>query len=292
MKFLLAQPAILRFQWELDVVLTNIRSLEQETPIVLLFTQHDPAVIKHIESRYTGLEIHVYHDGRQDKSYIPTVRPYLWWRYLSEDPAREQETYFQIDSDIIFREMPDWSSFDLNGKRCYASDCSGYIDYNYLSSRTMGGFIVSKFSEFLCIPVELIQTTPGGGAQWLITQPTAQLWWHTWQDCDILYRFLKPLNSDIQKWTAEMWAQLYNLAKFGWDVQIPAELDFCRPTDPLEDWDRVKILHNAGVVGETAQKLFFKGKYVERTPFDENFDWIDKTKAGLRYVEAIKNVAR
>ena len=292
MKFLLAQPAILRFQWELEVVLTNIRSLDKTTPIVLLFDEADMAVIDYISRKYEGLEVHHYPDERPDKSYIPTIRPYLWWRYLSEDSNREQDTYFQIDSDIIFREMPDWSKFDLTGKRCYASDCSGYIDYEYLSTRTQGDYIVRRMAEILSVDVEVIKNTPGGGAQWLITRPTAQLWWHTWQDCDLIYQFLKPLDSDIQKWTAEMWAQLYNLAKFGWEVQIDPELDFCRPTDDIKMWDMVKILHNAGVVGESAQSLFFKGKYVKQTPFGEDFSWVRRDKAGLKYVEHIKKVVQ
>ena len=292
MKFLLAQPANLRFQWELDVALTNIRSLDKTTPIVLLFTEEDMGVVEYMTGRYDGLEIHHYPDDREDKSYIPSIRPYLWFQYLREDPAREQETYFQIDSDIIFREMPDWSKFDLSKQICYASDCHDYIDYEYLSTRELGDFIVEKFAQILSIPVEVIKETPGGGAQWLITRPTAQLWWHTWHDCDLLWKFLEPLDSDIQKWTAEMWAQLYNLKKFGWDVSLDKQLDFCRPTDDLEEYDKVKILHNAGVTGEIAHDYFYKGQYVDHTPFGENFDFVDRTKAGIKYVEAIENVVQ
>ena len=290
MKYILAQPAILRFQWELDVVLTNIRSLDKTTPIVLLFSEHDMGVVEYFKGRYPHLEIHAYSDDREVKSYPPTIRPYLMWRYLSEDPDRELETYFQIDSDIIFRELPDWEAIDIQDRECVASDCGGYIDYQYLITRKQGDYIVRRFAETLNIGVDVIEKTPGGGAQWLISQPTAQLWWHTWQDCDILYRFLEPLDSDIQKWTAEMWAQLYNLPKFGYAVRTHPELDFCRPTDNIKMWDVTKILHNAGVVGESAQSLFFKGAYDAKTPFGEDFSWVRRDKAGLKYVEAIQKV--
>jgi hypothetical protein len=289
-KFLLAQPAILRFQWELDVVLTNIRSLDKQTPIVILFTQDDMGVVEHIRSRYDNIEVHSYPDEREQKGYHPTVRPFLIWRYLSEDPSREKETYFQIDSDIIFREMVDFSKFDLSGQMCYASDCGGYIDYNYLETRQRGHEIVEGFASLLNIPVQLIKDTPGGGAQWIYSNPTAALFWHTWKDCDILYDYLVPLQSDIQKWTAEMWAQLYNLAKFGWQIKIDPELDFCRPTDDVKMWSLVKILHNAGVVGESAQAQFYKGNYDTKTPFGEDLSWVRRDKAGIKYAEAIGNV--
>lgn len=247
-------------------------------------------VVEHIEGRYENIEVHHYPDERSSKAYHPTVRPFLVWRYLSEDSTREEETYFQIDSDVIFREMVDFNKFDLSERVCYASDCGGYIDYQYLITRKRGGEIVEGFARLLNVPVQLIKDTPGGGAQWIIVKPTAQLWWHIWQDCDILYDYLKLVESDIQKWTAEMWAQLYNLEKFGWPVKLDQELDFCRPTDDVKMWDLVKILHNAGVVGESAAALFYKGNYDKKTPFDEDLSWVRRDKAGLKYAQAIKNV--
>lgn len=269
-------------------MLTNIRSLDATTPIVLLFIENDPSVIKHISRRYEGLEVRRYPDERRRKDYAPSQRPYLVWRYLSEHP--EPEDYFQLDSDVIFRELPDFSQMPLEGKVCWASDCSEYIDYDYLMSCEKGEHIVDRFAEILNIPVKTIKDTPGGGAQWLMSKPTAKLWWHIWQDSELLHRALRPINSDIQKWTAEMWAQLYNLAKFGWDVKLHPELDFCRPTDDVGVWDKVKILHNAGVTGTDEGELFFKGKYKLSMPFDDDLSFVRKDRASTRYVEAVKKV--
>lgn len=290
MKYLLAQPANIRFQWELDVLLTNLRSMDQETSVVLLFLEENPRTVSHFQGRYPNLEIHSYSDDREKKNYPATIRPYLVWRYLLENPEAEQEDYFQVDSDIIFRELPDFSKMPLNGRVCWASDCSGYIDYQYLITREMGEYIVENFSGILNISVEKLRITPGGGAQWIIARPTAQLWWHIWQDSQIIYDFLWPLKSNIQKWTAEMWAELFNLVKFGWEVKISPELDFCRPTDSIKMWEMVKILHNAGVVGESAASLFFKGKYVNKSPFGEDLSWVRRDKAGKKYAEAIERV--
>ena len=297
MKYLLAQPASIRFQWELDVCLTSIRSLDPETPIVLLFLEDSPSyreTVEHFRGRYGNLEIHSYSDERLYMHYPPTVRPFLMWKYLGEDKTREKEDYFQIDSDVIFREIPDFAAM-LEGvgpdeKVCLASDCSGYLGWDYLISRQRGKAIVEKFAGILNISVEKIRTTPGVGAQWLITKPTGQLWYHVWKDSEILYDYLIRLDSDIQKWTAEMWAQLYNLVKFGWRVEASEELAFIRPTDPIGDWEKVKILHNAGVTGPAAGKLFFKGKYDRRTPFGDDLSFVDSTKAGKKYAEAVARV--
>lgn len=288
MKYLLAQPSGPRFQWELDVLLTNLRSLDPVTPVVLLFLREDSGVVDHFQGRYPNLEIFVYEDDRTVRDYLPTIRPYLIWRYLKQYPLAESEDYFQLDSDVIFRELPDFSKMPLQGKVCWASDCSSYLDYRYLSSRKQGQHIVSRFAEILNLPVETIRKTPGGGAQWLFTRPTAQLWWHIWQDSQLLYNFLETVESDIQKWTAEMWAQLYNLAKFGWKVEITPELSFCRPTDLIVAWKSSKILHNAGVTGPLAGGLFYKGEYIHSSPFGVDLSWVSREKCSCYYAEAIK----
>jgi len=293
MKYLLAQPAVLRMQWELDVVLTNIRSLDKTTPIVLLFTYHNPEVIDYIKKRYEGLEIHVYSDEREKRGYIPAVRPYLWWRYLSADPARENETYLQIDSDIIFREKLDFGLFAETGKKSWISDCSGYISAAYIESCRNGLEIIERLSHIVNLPVEVLRNIPGGGAQWVIAKPTAQLMWHTWQDCDLFYEYLTSVDSNIQAWTAEMWAQLYNLKKFGYEPEISQELDFIMSTNPVEDFEHVKILHNAGVTGQNTD-LFYKGNpdYVSRTPFGDDFGYVNPQKASIKYVQAINKVVQ
>lgn len=291
MKIIMCQPAIPRFQWEVDTAITSIRALT-ETPIVLLFISYDQSVIDHFKGRYTNLEIHGYPDGRPNQTYPATTRPYLMAQYLAEDSSREKETYFQIDCDVIFREWPDFDTMKLNDtKRLYGSDCGGYIDYDYLITRRMGPQIICEFANKLGTTEELIKATPGAGAQWVYTNPTAELWGKIWADCDVLYTYLQPLDSNIQKWTAEMWSQLYNFAEAGWKVEIHPELDFCRPTDPIAMWEQTKILHNAGVIGEGAAGLLYKGKYTDISPFHENLDWVRRDKAGRKYADAVDKAA-
>lgn len=295
MRYMLCQPAQLRFQWELETVLTNILSLDGKADIVCLFGRVDDedsnGVVEYLSNRYPTVEMHLYNDARSEKMYHPTIRPYLWHLYLSEDPIREQDIYFQIDSDIIFRELPDFTKIPYDEKTWYGSDCAGYIDYQYLKTRKLGDEIVDNFASILGVDRKVIENTEGVGAQWILVKPTAEYWKKVLEDSDRLYQYLQPLKSNIQKWTAEMWAQLYNASYFGIEQKIHAELDFCRPTDDVKMWDMVKILHNAGVLGSADEYLFYKGKYDRKTPFNDDLSYVRRDKAGIKYVDALKEVA-
>lgn len=287
MKLILAQPANLRFQWELEVLLTNIRQFT-DIEVILLFKEKNFAVPLYLRDKY-GCSIFVYPDRRDDTTYIPSIRPYLWSRYLREHPEAENETYLYIDSDIIFREWPDFATLDLAPNRWFGSDCSGYIGSKYVLSRRNGPAIAEKMAEITGITLDQLKATPGAGAQWVIQNPTAAFWERVYKDSNAIHNYFRGLDSDIQKWTAEMWAQLFGMVRQGIEVVIDhPQLDFCRPTDPVEKWDEVKILHNAGVTG--SGDMFFKGLYDETSPLGQDFSGVRTDKATIRYVEAIKRV--
>lgn len=296
MKYILAQGAQFKYKWELDIVLTNLFDFDPNADVVCLFmkfeTHPSDEVYEYILRRWPNVEVLMYDDLRTEKNYIANIRPYLWYCYLSENPAREQETYFQIESDIIFRKLPDFNKIKYSPTQWYGSDCGGYIDYDYLMSVRKGAEIVQGFADIIGITVDDIKRTPGAGAHWIICQPTAKYWLKVYLDCTKLWNYLEPIDSNIQKWTAEMWAQLYNAPYFGIDYNLSRELDFCRPTDDVKMWDSVNILHNAGVLADQAHYMFFKGdaKYNLITPFKEDFAWVRRDKASIKYVDAIKKV--
>ena len=79
------------------------------------------------------------------------------------------------------------------------------------------------------------------------------------------------------------------MARIGVNVKTSPELDFIMPTDDISAWDKVKIYHNAGVTNMQPD-LFFKGAFIDKSPFGQNFDYVDKNKASIKYVDAIKKV--
>lgn len=282
------QPAIPRFQWELEVLLTNIRQFT-DMEVVLLFSEHKFTVPIHFRDKW-GCSVFTFTDYRDDKYYIPSIRPYLWWQYLKQNPEAENETYFYIDSDIIFREWPDFTTLDISPKRWFSSDCSGYIGADYVLSRERGPEIAAKMAEICGITLDQLKATPGAGAQWVIQNPTAAFWERSYRDSVEIYHYFRGVDSNIQKWTAEMWAQLFGMTREGIEVVINHEqLDFCLPTDPVEKWDTVKILHNAGIT-EGGGDSFFKGEWDQESPLGRDWSHIRKDKATIKYVEAMQKV--
>lgn len=280
----MCQPAIYRFEWELEVTLTRMKKLGIED-IVLLFSRYDRGIPKYLSDKY-GVEVHVY-DDRDNRSYIPSVKPYLWSKYLQEDKSRENGSYFYLDSDVIFREIP---IVDPNKNVWYGSDCGHYLGVDYIDSTGKGIF------EEMCKIVgvdynKLRELNPGSGAQWVICNPTYEYWRKVHHDSDYLYRYLNSRTySKIQKWTAEMWAQLYNVYFFGLTTETHKELDFTWSTDPVDKYYETKILHNAGVISEK-DGLFFKAKYNRDSPFKADLSFVDPSRASMKYVEAIKEVS-
>lgn len=287
MKLILAQPAIPRFQWELEVLLTNIRQFT-DMEVVLLFKEKNFTVPLFFQNKW-GCSVFTFSPGHETFDYIPSVRPWLWWQYLMAHPEAEQETYLYIDSDVIFREWPDFASLPVSPKKWFASDCSGYIGPVYILGCEKGPEIAASMSLITGITADQFLKTPGAGAQWFIQNPTAAFWERAYHDSNKIYEYFKPLTSNVQKWTAEMWAQLFGMTREGIEVVVDhAQLDFCMATDPIERWDEVKILHNAGVT--SSEGMFFKGLYDTRSPFGENFDYVQTDKCSRKYVEAIEKV--
>ena len=81
----------------------------------------------------------------------------------------------------------------------------------------------------------------------------------------------------IQKWTADMWAVIWNAWRDGHTTKIVKAMDFLWATDSKTKYKENKTIsmyHNAGV---TEQKnLFYKGAYVTRSPFHDDLSYVDQ----------------
>ncbi len=139
-------------------------------------------------------------------------------------------------------------------------------------------------------PEHIRKLDPSAGAQWVISNPSFEYWTKVYDDSNKLYRYLNSRTySSIQKWTAEMWAQLYNIYYFGKRSEVSKELDFSWATDNVERYYETKIYHNAGVT-QDYNDLFFKGKYTHISPFKDDLSFVNPSKASINYLEALKEV--
>jgi hypothetical protein len=241
---------------------------------------------------------HFYPDNRENnlRSYIPSIRPYLLYNFFLENEKMfYKKAWMYHDSDIIFRKVPKFKNIDTS-RQIFMSDTRSYLDSNYIRGKSKELF--NEMCEIVGIESKLVieNDKNAGGAQYVFGGEAivgAFFWKKVMNDCVNLFDHMRDTATEyspkhpIQAWTADMWAVAWNLWLLGYQTGLSKELNFAWPIHGLQDWENNKILHNAGVVAED-KHLFFKGDYTTRTPFDDNFDHLEKTYCSYKYVEEIE----
>lgn len=290
-KIILTFPQVERFKWETEVLLTNLKSLGFSlSDVILLIAADGNNFTKYFEDKY-GVEAHHFSDKRQNKEYIPSITAFLWWKFLERFPEKQRGKYLYIDSDVIFRKLP---QFDNDSDNVWlGADCNGYLNASYIKSCTNGENIFQHMCNIVGVKREDIESIDKQsiGAQWLIINPSIEYWKKTYQDCNNIWNYFSEIkdSSNLQWWTASMWSQLYNAVLFGLIPKISDELSFAWSTDPVSVWNEHNVLHNAGVTADM-KDLFFKGAYIYKDPFGQDFSYVNPEKCSIKYVEAINKV--
>lgn len=286
MKYIMAQPSVPRFEWEVQVAVYQMLNIGiSKEDIIVLFTRHDDNVSNAIKE--LGVQVYVYDDYREDMGYIPSVKPYLMYRYLDEDKEREKETYFFMDSDVIIRELPKTIN-ERDSKVWYGSNCNGYLSYDYIKQCRNGQEILNKMADIIGITVEDIKSINENciGAQYVIIQPTSEYFEKVYKDSITLYYKLKVIDSNFQIWAVEMNSTLLNMLYFGIKPKVSEDLDFTWATDPVEKWYDNKIFHNAGINPDMTDS-FHKGSYIDKSPFDDDLSFVNREKATFKYAQLV-----
>lgn len=315
-QFVSAQPDVPYFHWQTKLYVSNFIDLGIDPCDIhvifgLMNNQNEPS----IESKKLcnfGINVHYYLDNRINKSYIPSIKPYLISQWLWENPEFG-ELFFLHDADIIFRKLPNFDLMmgdDIN----YLSDTINYIGYDYIESCCQNyekahpnqekNSLLKEMTRIVQIDVDLIKENQlkSGGGQYLLKNTNYDLWTKIYVDCVPLYKQMLNYNrrnpirgGEIQFWTAEMWSLLWNLWKFGYQTNVTSELDFSWATDDLKTYESKPILHMAGVTENLKSTKFYKGAFIHQDPIKlmiENpnyFDYVDSNSATLKYVDLIRN---
>lgn len=251
--------------------------------------------------------------------YVSALRPYCLKKFWKSRPEMKDKAVFYLDSDVIFIKRPDIDQF-IDDDISYVSSTRGYLGIDYMRSKAIeAGLDKDHFIEIAAniigIDKQVIidNDVNCGGAQYLLKNISSEFWQKVQDDCVMIrQRFMfenrrhfqelgakrkdkSVENAGIQSWCADMWAVLYNLYFFGIEVNAPKELDFIWATDKLEEASKDRfILHNAGVGNDNNHFLFdktryrFGQKYVERWPYEENFDYVSSEYGSSLYVQEIK----
>lgn len=305
MIFMSAQPDDMKFAWQIETFIENVRGLGYSNPIhVLVFIPHDRLFIKNtkwieIANRYRhdNVKIFMYPDTGnllreiEEIKYIPLLRPHILERHFEKYPELKEKAIFYHDSDIVFTKFLDFSQF-LDDEINYLSDTSGYLNADYFDRKQEDTFphlrqhysrfdVLGKLSEMCGISRDICTENNNrtGGAQYLLKNIDSTFWRDVTSKCRIIRRFLcydlggvnrrffPSENKGIQSWCADMWAVLWTLWERQQETQTPKELDFCWATDTIERWDNTYIYHDAGVVTTLREDQPQNDKYL----FDKNY---------------------
>jgi hypothetical protein len=317
--FVTAQPDVPYFHWQCEIYGHNfVEKGINPNQIHIVFglvngiTEPSEGALN---LRKKGYNVHFYLDDRDKKHYIPSVKPYLIYKWLEEFPENGKN-FFLHDADIIFREISNLKKY-LEDEVCYMADTKGYIGYQYIVNccrRYESTYPESNVNQLLQEMVDVVgididcvecnQENSGGG-QYIIKDTDSKLWFKIYNDSNTLYdqmhdyqrRF--PINGgEIQFWTAEMWSVIWNLWLDGKETKIIDELNFSWATDNLDIYNQRPILHMAGVTENLKGDKFYKGDYINVNPLDklkddENyFNYINEDSSTIKYIEVMKSIIK
>lgn len=247
-----------------------------------------------ISNQYPEAVIEFYPDTRRTTNYPSSIRPNILKQHFFKHKLNEP--FFYHDCDMIFTKKVDFTTF-LNDDICYGSDTRFYIGHDYIKSKGYG--ILEMMASLSGIDVETIKENELNciGAQYLIKGVDFRFWDEVEKICETLFLNItlennrikadNPNYHELQIWTADMWAVLWNLWKWGKQTKVDDYFDFAWATSTIEDWERLNIFHNAGIT-ETGHGFFYKGDYMHK-PLNKELQIREKS-AQKHYYEYVKKV--
>ena len=313
--FVTAQPDVPYFHWQVKLYTHNFieKGIDPNSIHVIFSTLGNNKLSQGAEDlKKIGINIHSYKDERVNKRYIPSIKPFLLYKWLEQYP-QYGKCFFLHDADIIFRELPDFEKM-LNDDICYLSDTIGYIGYDYIMDccrryesqhpTSEKGQLLKEMADTIGISVDLIKENQknSGGGQYIIKNTDYKLWEKIYLDSFTLYNNMLiyqrkfPINpGQIQFWTAEMWSVLWNLWLHNFKTKVVNELSFSWATDNVDVYKKHPILHMAGVTDDLKKTKFYKGEYINIDPIQKliedptYFDYVDIKSSTIKYIEVMRS---
>jgi hypothetical protein len=303
LRYICCQPASTYYIWQIEVLINNFKKMKVNPNYIDIVCSIDNDIIPEdwikLKQHHKDIRFFFYKDTREDKTYIPSVYFNLMKQHILNEPEIKEEVLFLHDSDIVFTKPPNFNDM-IAGDSWYLSNTKFYINYDYIQQK--GDHIYKKMCEIVDIDplIPKLLNNNSGGAQYIVKNTTYEFWDKVEKDSVKLYKYfcdeepnyVKKHDGDypIQKWTAGMWSFLWNAWVFGHETIVDNRLDFGWVTNSYSDVETYTILHNAGVVC-ACDGLFFKGKYINNLPYNENLE-IDKERASYYYWQEICETAK
>lgn len=306
--FLSAQPDNKYFHWQIEVMIHNFMEVDINPNWIEILFAYDNEITKEgkeLANKYPYVRFFFYKKSeinRRNHGYIPILRPDILNQHFKSYPNLSNEPIFYHDSDIIFRELPDFDSLTVDNI-WYLSDTVSYIGSNYIKSKSEDLF--NNMCQIANIDKELVEmnNNNSGGAQYLMKGIDHTFWEEVMNTSISLYKYMldseneerKTLTDEqlklynpIQKWCADMWGVFWTGLKRS-DIRISKELNFSWASSHSDQWNNSKIYHNAGVTDNNNGTVFYKGEFISKSPWDYDFSLISSTSNSYNYVQAVEH---
>jgi hypothetical protein len=269
LKFICAQPDDNYYIWQVHMWLESLKMLgHSDKAIVLVFTpdfREKNEGWQKVADLYPEAEFFYVKDedkvSQMLKVYIPILRPYSLMKYFQAKPEMVNKAVFYCDSDVVFTENFNVDAY-LEDDVCYLSDTNSYISASYFDSKVKDVLpkkleeyktrdVLAEVTSMIGITREICERNNenSGGAQYLLR--------------NINKEYFENESKGYQSWCADMWAVLWNLWLREQETKNIPEMEFAWSSDNISKLERVGILHNAGIVGDSQGDIptFYKGKY-------------------------------
>lgn len=303
LRFVCAQPAILYYAWQVEVMLNNFRDMGVNLNNIDVVCKIENGVIPAEWSKLAAgyaARFFFYNDTRETKHYISSVRPNILKQHFTARPELLQEAIFYHDCDIMFtRPIHEWITADMiNDEVWYGSDTRWYIAHSYIKSK--GEDVLNAMCQIVNIDPGVVEANELNaiGAQYLMKNITSDYWAQVERDCERLFRDITQLNHqkkaadpshhEIQIWCSDMWSVLWNAWKRGWRTECHKNFNFSWATSGLQEFTECNIFHNAGIT-TNQNRQFYKADYMNRLPYNLNLDVADNT-ATKQYYDQVQRV--
>jgi hypothetical protein len=309
-----AQPDQTYFHWQVELYLYQFakHGIQDRCYALFGYREQPSLAARKIASKFKN--VFFYKDERViniPNFYIPSVRPHILKQFFAQHPHLGKNVFYH-DSDIFLVKLPKFEVM-LDDDLSYVSDTVSYIGYDYVKGRADAykekypdaDNILDQMCAVAGVSIDLVKENQAnsGGAQYLLKGIDAAFWSEVEDVCQKLYTLMKdyeakyPLKpSDIQAWTADMWAVLWIYLKRG-QVRLHTELDFSWAVNSISDYYTKNIFHLAGVSQDIASDKLYKAVYTNKNIFKEYnknptiFDHISPTNATYEYAKIVKEYA-
>lgn len=321
MKYAIAIPLEEKFLWEARVQLANFEKMKipgKDVFYAIMMAGNEEKLMPKFDAlvnEFPEVNIRLYSDFRPDEyrhTYPPTCRPHVMKQLLGEFPELAATGLFYTDSDVLFLKPPKFDDLSYTDT-WFGSDVSSYVGAAYIIGRG-NPYLLADMCGIVGVDYNVVKEKSADkviGAHIIMKNADEAFWAEVEENSYKLYVYMdattpywealykqaqsfkkekdRPYNP-IQKWTADMWAVLWGAWKRGYNTIANEDMDFLHATDMYDTKGVHTIFHNNGIVkgSEDAKTKFCKQDFIGTTPFETNFNYVDRTSASFHYVEAIR----